>query len=294
MAQSYSSIEIVVVDDGSWDQTPDLVCALSDERLRLIRQRRNHGANRTWNASVAHARGKFVKFLHHDDQLHPDCVRRMVDVFERNPTVGLVFSRRHVAAGDDEASQSRAGRIAELHAPLRPLQEVNARAQLLERWWNFNAMNGNCVGEPVAVMVRRDAFLHAGLFHLFQTQYLDAEMWIRVMCAFDVGFVDDVLATYSANMSSLSAENNRRGSDWVDRLWTLETINALSPDGVDADAVRERLRAERSVARRTARSIVLRRTRNQQLRPLIRYAAWSVSCRLRRERRLPVGRLPAT
>lgn len=292
LEQDYPSLEIVVVDDASHDATADLVRGLGDDRIRLVTHRRNRGANQAWNASVIHARGELIKFLHHDDQLNSDCVRRMARIFDRDTNVGLVFCRRHVVAGRDEMSRSRALRNAELHGPLAPLEEVNARELLLARWWAFNAINGNFIGEPVAVMVRREALREVGLFHLHQTQYLDAEMWLRVMTAYDVGFVDAELVTFSAHAGSLTAQNYRRGSDWLDRLWTLETLDALAPAGLDAVAVGHQLRAERAVVRRTAASIVIRRTTNLQLRPAIRYAAWATRSALRRERRLPVGALP--
>jgi len=70
LCQSFSELEIVVVDDGSSDETAALVSQINEPRLRLIRQD-NQGQSAAINAGVAHSRGAYIKLLDADDWLNP-------------------------------------------------------------------------------------------------------------------------------------------------------------------------------------------------------------------------------
>jgi glycosyltransferase involved in cell wall biosynthesis len=265
----------VVVDDGSSDGTPELVRALDDNRLRLVARRNNLGPSRTWNESVSHAGGALLKFLHQDDELLPGCVAAMANLFERHDSVGMVFCRRRVTVSGHAATYDEwARRFGEIHGPLMPLAEANSGRVLLTRWWSDNAVRRNCVGEPVAVMVRRQALDAVGLFHAHMRQLIDAELWVRIMSSFDVGFVDDELVTYATGPGSLTTRNERDASYWVDRLWMLETLARCGEGGAELDNIEAHLKHERKVVRRTLVSLVLRRTEGLPLRPAIRYLAW--------------------
>ena len=93
LAQSLEAIEVVVVDDGSADGTPEEIEALArernDHRVRVIRNERNLGANASRNRGVAAARGDLVAFLDSDCVADPDWLERLVGPFV-DPTVGAV------------------------------------------------------------------------------------------------------------------------------------------------------------------------------------------------------------
>jgi len=81
-AQTWPSIESIVVDDGSTDRTSDM--ALSHGATIVLRQD-NHGLSAARNAGLAVAQGEYVLFLDADDELLPDAVRSGVDVLQRHP-----------------------------------------------------------------------------------------------------------------------------------------------------------------------------------------------------------------
>lgn len=76
LAQTWSDIEVIVVDDGSIDETPDVVRRVRDARVRLIRLDRNGGAARARNEGVRAASGEWVAFLDSDDEW----VREMLEL----------------------------------------------------------------------------------------------------------------------------------------------------------------------------------------------------------------------
>ncbi|HSY52282.1 MAG TPA: glycosyltransferase [Thermoanaerobaculia bacterium] len=88
LAQSYSALEIIVVDDGSTDDTTRVLDAYGD-RIRAIRQD-NQGVGAARNAGIAAARGKYVAFLDSDDIWKPEKLERQIALFAADPDLGLV------------------------------------------------------------------------------------------------------------------------------------------------------------------------------------------------------------
>lgn len=94
--QGYASAELVVVDDGVDDREVELVVnehAAKDSRVRHVRNAANLGYCRNFVHALDVARGRYIVVLGDDDLLaRPDALERYVDVFERHPDVGFVYS----------------------------------------------------------------------------------------------------------------------------------------------------------------------------------------------------------
>jgi glycosyltransferase involved in cell wall biosynthesis len=291
LAQSYPALEVVAIDDASSDGTLAVLREFRDPRLRLISRRRNHGPNETANAAVGHSRGEYVKFLHHDDLLEPDCVATMAAALDRHPSVGLVFCRRAVTHAETPTEAEWPESYGSPHEALAPLDELNSGAELLSRWWSVNQMRHNLIGEPVAVLARRTVLQEAGLFHRYVRQLLDAELWIRLLARADAVFIDQVLGTYARRTASVTARNMASRRQWVDRAWMLETVaSAPLPPAARADAARL-LQRERSLVERTVGSVLVGRTR-VPVAPAFHYLWWRARNRMIPGDRLPYGVLP--
>jgi glycosyltransferase involved in cell wall biosynthesis len=68
LAQIFTDFELIIVDDGSVDNTRQLVLGYADQRIRYLRHERNQGANAARNTGVRAATGKYVAFLDSDDE----------------------------------------------------------------------------------------------------------------------------------------------------------------------------------------------------------------------------------
>ena len=79
LGQGFADFELVVVDDASSDGTADVVAAIADPRLRLVRHATNRGAHATLNEAVAASRGEFVAVLNSDDLFEPDRLATMME-----------------------------------------------------------------------------------------------------------------------------------------------------------------------------------------------------------------------
>jgi glycosyltransferase involved in cell wall biosynthesis len=91
LAQSFANFEVVVVDDGSKDGGANLVCSMTDPRIRLISQM-NGGVSVARNTGIAHARGKWIAFLDADDWFHPEHLSVLFECISADSEARIVAS----------------------------------------------------------------------------------------------------------------------------------------------------------------------------------------------------------
>jgi len=89
--QTVDDLEIIVIDDGSTDDTPEVLGAIDDPRL-IVRRVPNGGVAAARNIALEMARGEFIAFLDADDRWRPTKLERQLALFESEPEVGLVFT----------------------------------------------------------------------------------------------------------------------------------------------------------------------------------------------------------
>ena len=94
LTQTYRDFELIVVDDGSTDNTKDIVAEIEsrDKRIRYLRLPVNLGANKARNAGIKASSGKYITFQDSDDEWFPDKLRKQVEILEALPDdVGITY-----------------------------------------------------------------------------------------------------------------------------------------------------------------------------------------------------------
>jgi glycosyltransferase involved in cell wall biosynthesis len=158
LGQTCSDLEVLVVDDGSTDDTREVAYGFLDPRVRYIRQE-NQGLSAARNTGIRHARGAFLTYLDSDDQFLPDKLEILLGVLEQQPEVGFVSGQAILIDEDG-----------------RPLGERFERAVPGEAsdWLLGNPLH---VG---SVMVRREWQERVGMFDETLRSYEDWDMWLRL------------------------------------------------------------------------------------------------------------------
>ncbi|OCR02796.1 glycosyl transferase family 2 [Oscillatoriales cyanobacterium USR001] len=217
-AQTYSNIEVIVSDDGSSDRTVDIAKSFQSKTsvdFRIILHR-NYGLAQNWNFCIAEAKGEYIKFLFQDDLMEPDCIEKMIDLAQKDTGIGMVFSPRGIVIGEAAksnplflgASQS----IKDLHKSWSNLKPIQRGIELLsDPHWMQNPINK--IGEPSTVMIAADVFRNIGLFDAELSQYLDLDMWFRIMGNYKIGFIDRRLSSLRIHAGQQTWKNFAAGEN---------------------------------------------------------------------------------
>lgn len=205
--------EIIVSDSGSSDGSENIV---REEAQRskvkvIILPTKAPGMVANWNSTIRAASGKYIKFLFQDDLLHSNCLEEMVKVAESDKRIGLVFSPRDLlvepSVEDDESIQWLVQQHRNLSAAFGNL-ETNQPGSLLLRSSELLQNPLNKIGEPTAVLVRTDLFDKVGLFNENMCQFVDMEMWVRLMATSHVGYIHRALSSVRVHAQQASFRHN--------------------------------------------------------------------------------------
>ena len=120
LSQTLADIELIIVDDGSTDETAAVIAQLDDPRVR-VRVTGNRGVSAARNAGLDMARGEFVAFLDADDAWEPEKLARQVAIMDSEPEVALVFTDLRRFSSTTELLNRQLTFVPELSAiPRRP------------------------------------------------------------------------------------------------------------------------------------------------------------------------------
>jgi glycosyltransferase involved in cell wall biosynthesis len=175
-AQTYPALEVIVVDDGSTDETPAVLAAYGD-RIRAIRLQ-NQGVSAARNTGISAARGEYVAFLDADDLWQPAKLEAQMARFDANPNFGLVYCG---AESFDAEGQT-------LHI-LRDGIEGRVAINILRHEPVIAAPGSNMIAP------RRVAEEIGG----FDTRMTGSEDWdfsYRVAARYEIGFAGEALVRY--------------------------------------------------------------------------------------------------
>ena len=96
LAQTFADFELLVVDDGSVDETPRVLDAVADPRVRSLRRPRNGGPSVARNTALAVARGEWMTFLDDDNEWVPTYLERQLEIAASRPEAALIHCRAQV------------------------------------------------------------------------------------------------------------------------------------------------------------------------------------------------------
>jgi len=194
LGQTFSDLELIVVDDASGDDTARLPDIVRDPRLRYLRQTQRGGASAARNAGIAAARGAFVAFLDSDDVWLPDKLERQVPLLAAAPAgVALVYGGL-LRLEPDRAPQY-------LFNDLGAIGEFDPMPAILR-------YNDNC--HSMTWLVRRATLAAAGGFDESLPLWEDWELMIRLAKLGRFMAVNEPVMVCNATPGSLTTRHQER------------------------------------------------------------------------------------
>ncbi len=184
LAQTAADWELVIVDDGSTDDTGTVVRPyLADARIRYVRSD-SLGQSRAKNLGTGFARGEFIAFLDADDAWFPTKLEKQLALMREHPQVGVTYTQRELI---DEAGASLGFR-----------NEALPGGRILSTMFLQNFV---CFS---SALVRREVFETVGVFDPALDLSIDYDLWLRAAPHFEFRPIDEVLVKYRTGHGNLS------------------------------------------------------------------------------------------
>jgi glycosyltransferase involved in cell wall biosynthesis len=213
--QTYSNLELLIVDDGSTDDTRAVVQPfLADARVRYLHQP-NGGQTIAKNHGIREATGQFIGFLDADDLWVANKLELQLPLFARSE-VGVVYGRlQYVDATGDEGAV--------------------LNDELFRGWISGALLISNCVGFGTA-LARKECFDRLGSFDEKLRMGIDYDIWLRFSAHFEFDYVDEVLLKYRIWPGQMSKDLKTR---YLTGIATMQRFLDNNPGRVDTQTQRE-------------------------------------------------------
>ena len=174
--QTYQNFEIIVVDDGSTDNTKEVVESLGDMRIRYISHERNKGGSAARNTGIKAARGKYIAFLDSDDEWEPSKIERQLEIFSK---------------GDARLGAVGAGRIIKFTNSNR--KEIKIPSGSLGNIYKKLLQGKSFPGATSTIIIKRECFEKVGLFDESLESSQEYDLYIRIAKYYNFDAVREAL-----------------------------------------------------------------------------------------------------
>lgn len=189
--QTYKDFELIIVDDGSMDNTEKVMKEFQekDSRIKYVYQE-NKGWASALNKGLSFAQGEYVAFLDSDDEWLPGKLEKQIEVFKNNLSVGLVTCW--------------AFRIFENRKKKKLFKTYKGTIEK-KNWCCFFKTNG--IISFSTIIMKRKVFDTIGSFDIKLKAAVDLDFYIRILNKFDIYFLSIPLVNYYESQESLSKKN---------------------------------------------------------------------------------------
>jgi glycosyltransferase involved in cell wall biosynthesis len=185
LKQTFTDFEVLIIDDGSSDQTVEWASQITDPRVKLMKQK-NQGSSGARNTGIAHAQGEYVALLDADDIWEPTKLEKQVLRLEGNPAVGLVDTWAVLANEQGKPTGKVFG---------SPTED-----DVWQRLVEFKTVC--CCGSTS--LIRRCCFETVGVFNQNLHFLEDLDMFIRIAAHYSFAVVKEPLIRYRQHPNNKS------------------------------------------------------------------------------------------
>lgn len=199
--QSYPDFELLIVDDGSTDNTSEVIRGfLHNPKVRHVYQE-NQGLAAARNTGIRNTHGELVAFLDADDEWLEEKLERQVEVMDSKPQVGLVYTDVYFISEQGESLLDRRW------AP-----------RTKETMFEDLLFNNVVTGSASSSIVRRACLDRVGVFDETLRSLEDLDLWLRIAACFEFQRVDQPLTKIRHHQSNIQLDVDRMAEGWLAHL----------------------------------------------------------------------------
>lgn len=199
LLQTYTDKEILVVIDGSTDNTKQVLFKYFGDSIRIL-YKENGGLSSARNFGIKHSQGDYIAFLDDDDEWCPQKLELQVKIIQENKETGLVYC----AAVKNEVHKGR---------NIEKIFHCTFRGRIFEKLLEKNCI----VGSGSSVLIKKDCFKDVGFFDENLEASEDYDMWLRIARKYPIDYVDKILVRLNevSNSMSKAVERMEKGGFMV-------------------------------------------------------------------------------
>ncbi|VXD10318.1 glycosyltransferase family 2 protein [Planktothrix paucivesiculata] len=198
--QTYQDFEIVITNDGSTDQTLQIIQEKQDPRIRYFSFSHNQGVSIAANHCIHQAKGELITILDSDNIFLPDKLEKQVNFLDKNPEFDAVFTHTIIIDKDGNFHPGKESSFQQLFA-----QKNKNRFQWLNSF--FYSDNSLC---NTSVLIKKKCYNQVGLYDPRLRQIHDLDFWIRLCLKSEIHILPEPLVLFrfhDHNISGVTAEN---------------------------------------------------------------------------------------
>ena len=199
LGQTFRDFELMIWDDGSTDDSWNIISSYRDPRIRAFRNRSQTGGAYIRKAILKVAAGGTIAIHHSDDVWEPQKLEKQVDYLSKHPETGAVFTWASIIDDDGQPFKD------ESHFYYRIFEQPN-RTRF--EWLNYFFYHANALCHP-SVLIRKACYRECGVYRSGFAQLPDLDMWVRLCMKYEIHVLPEKLVRFRVRRDEQNVSGDR-------------------------------------------------------------------------------------